>query len=67
MMSGGTSHVFNIIGTDTLLGVVARGVAAFRCPKKIGLKGSIPAMVSITVGSSGIKEALGKIWCALAS
>ena len=32
-------------------------------PKKTGLKGSIPAIVSITVGSSGIKDALGMILC----
>ena len=34
-------------------------------PKKTGLKGSIPAIVSITVGSSGIKDALGMILCNL--
>ena len=32
-------------------------------PKNTGLKGNIPAIVSITVGSSGIKDALGMILC----
>jgi hypothetical protein len=43
--------------------VVARGDAAVRCQRNIGLNGSIPAIVSNTVGSSGTKEALGKILC----
>jgi hypothetical protein len=31
------------------------------CPKNIGLKGTIPAIVNKMLGSSGIKEALGII------
>ena len=38
--------------------LVARGAGRFCCPRKTGLNGNIPAMVSNTVGSSGIKEAL---------
>jgi hypothetical protein len=37
--------------------VVARA-AGGACPRNTGLKGSIPAMVSSTVGSSGTSEAL---------
>jgi hypothetical protein len=37
----------------------------FFCPKKIGLKGTMPAMVNRIVGSSGIREALGIILCPL--
>jgi len=42
--------------------LLLRHGATFRL-KDTGLKGSIPAIVSITVGSSGIKEALGIILC----
>ena len=33
------------------------------CPMKMALNCSMPAMVSKTVGSSGIKELLGSLTC----
>ena len=43
--------------------LVARGAGRSCCPRKTGLNGSIPAMVSSTVGSSGINEALAiRLW-----
>ena len=39
--------------------LVARGAGRSCWPRNTGLNGSIPAMVSSTVGSSGISEALG--------
>jgi len=39
--------------------VVARACARGAWPRKIRLKSSIPAIVSSTVGSSGMSDALG--------
>ena len=38
--------------------LVARGAGRCCCPRNTGLNGSMPAMVSNTVGSSGTSEAL---------
>ena len=38
--------------------LVARAAGRSAWPRNTGLKGSMPAMVSSTVGSSGINEAL---------
>ena len=43
--------------------LVARGAGRSCWPRNTGLNGSIPAMVSSTVGSSGINEALAiRLW-----
>ena len=39
--------------------LVARAAGRSCWPRNTGLKGSIPAIVSSTVGSSGTREALG--------
>ena len=42
--------------------LVARGAGRSAWPRKTGLKGNMPAMVSSTVGSSGTSEALAMGW-----
>jgi len=47
--------------------LVARAAGRCCCPRNTGLKGSMPAMVSSTVGSSGTREALAMRRCSRAS